>query len=388
MPAHDAVETILTTDVRGDGAVGSELQGKHNAATMLLNKLAFREEVQTRYPAIVGLDIVQDCNLDCRHCFLKSRDTPGEYLSLDRLDAFKRDLLDAKPLKVYLTGGEPMLHPEFYEVLDALAFEGFDLTVFTNGLLLTPDAIDQLERYRDRIQFQISLDGLGTAHEEIRGVPAEHVLDGISRLTENGFDVHTRTTVQPANVEQIPEIYETVVDLGVDYAEFAPLLPTFGWESMSDEPYDEFVDRSLRLYASFLEERDSFPVPIGREPIPVPCGYDLPDDVALDAYLCPAGNTALEVDIHGEVYPCPYMHFEQFSAGNVFEEERDLLTIWQESCAEPEWACMCAYTNVAHEACYDCEVRDDCKGSCPAASFAANGTISEPDYRCPKIMGD
>lgn len=380
----EAVETILSTDTRSS----TGLQGKFNDATMLLNKLAFREEVQTAFPAIVGIDIIKACNLSCEHCFIQSQSLPEQFPSVERLRELRDQLERARPLKVYLTGGEPTMHPSFSSVVDLFASNAYDLTVFTNGVLIDEEFIDALTPYTDDLSFQISLDGLGQVHRQIRGIDARPVLEGIERLVDAGFDVHLRTTVQPGNVKQIPDIYEKSRELGVNYVEFSPILPTFGWGQLTDEPYSTFRERSLIAYAEFLRDRDSFPIPIGRDPIPVPCGYDLPDNVAIDSYICPAASTALEISVEGEVYPCPYLHHDAFSVGNVYEDDTDVQRVWERSMSEPRWACMVAYTNIGADACKSCDRAAECKGACPAAGFADTGKISAPDYRCPHITGD
>lgn len=384
MTEDEAVETILTTNTRPPEGV----LGKHNDATMLLNKLAFREENQTEFPAIIGIDIIKGCNLACDHCFLQSQEIPNSYPSLDQLRDLQKQVSEARPLKVYLTGGEPTLHPDFLEVLDLFASDAYDLTVFTNGTLIDDEMMASLAPYAGDLSFQVSLDGLGDVHEQIRGVSVDSVLDGIERLVDEGFDVSLRTTVQPGNVEQIPEIYEKGAELGANYAEFAPMLPTFDWGNLSGEPYPQFRKRSLKTYARFLRGRDEFPIPIGRDPIPVPCGYDVSDRAAIDGYICPAASTALEISAEGEVYPCPYLHHEEFSAGNVYGDGPDLQEIWEQSMEDPAWACMVAYTNVGGDDCKECEYASECKGACPAAGFAETGKISNPDYRCPRVSGD
>ncbi|WP_135854802.1 radical SAM/SPASM domain-containing protein [Halorussus salinus] len=384
MSETEAVQTILSTDTRPPEGI----QGKYNDATMMLNKLAFREEDQTEFPAIIGIDIIKACNLACDHCFLQSQSVPDAYPTFEQLELLRDQLDEARPVKVYLTGGEPTLHPSFYDVFELFADGPYDLTVFTNGVLVDDEMVAELAPYAGEVSFQVSFDGLGEVHRRIRGIEAEPVLDGIERLSDAGFDVHLRTTVQPGNVEQIPDIYEKSAELGVNYVEFAPILPTFGWDHLTDEPYPEFRERSLVAYAEFLRSRETFPVPIGRDPVPVPCGYDVSDEAALDGYICPAASTALEISAEGEVYPCPYLHHEEFSAGNVYEGDASLQEIWERSMENPAWACMVAYTNVGGDDCKECPHADACKGACPAAGFADTGKVSNPDYRCPRVTGD
>lgn len=379
MNCNCAVGDILSIDTADE-----TVKEPFDEATETLNKYAFEAEEQLAYPAIVGIELVEGCNLSCSHCFLKSRPEPTTYHTMAQLRELYEQVVESKALKVYLTGGEAMLHPSFVEAVELFADGPFDLMVFTNGTLVDEETVARLDHLTDDVSFQVSLDGLGEVHENIRGVAAETVLDGIKRLVDAGFEVHVRSTIQPQNVESIATVYEACLDLSVDYVDFAPLMPTVGWENLSEQRYAEYEESVVTNYASFLRSRDEFPVPICQNPVSVPFGWDTPAVESFDAYLCPAASLALEVDATGEVYPCPYLHYEEFSAGNVYDS--DLLSLWRGVDSE-EWKTMIDYWNTDHEVCSDCQQADACKGACHAAGYHRFGDLEAPDFRCPAVSG-
>lgn len=372
-----------TKDIVSKDTVDETLVNPSDKATRVLNKYAFKLEEQLRYPAIVGVELVEDCNLSCGHCFLNSRSEPTTYHTMEQLRDLYRQITEAKALKVYLTGGETMLHPSFSATLELFADGPFDLSVFTNGTLVDEKIIERIEHLNDDVVFQVSLDGLGDIHENMRGIPADSVLNGIELLVDGGFDVHVRSTIQPENVEAIESIYEECINLNVDYIDFAPLLPTVNWETFSKEPYADFQQTAISNYAEFIKSREEFPVSIFQNPVSVPFGWDIPDAEEPDGYICPAATSALEVDATGEVYPCPYLHYEEFSAGNVYET--DMLTIW-DTVDSQEWETMIDYWCVDHQACTDCPQAEMCKGACHAAGYHWFGDLESPDFRCPKVL--
>ncbi len=138
------------------------------------------------------------CNLACRHCwitprFVRGRPSAGEVIDLELL---RQAVTEAKPLglrHVSLTGGEPLLHPRFVEIVDLLGQEGLDLSLETNGTLLTPALAAHIVTNTRIANISISLDGADVAtHDGFRSVPgaffaAQRAMDylaqaGFSRL--------------------------------------------------------------------------------------------------------------------------------------------------------------------------------------------------------------
>lgn len=382
-PCHDIIEAETNTE---------DLKTPWDQAMRMLNKLGYKEEAQLDYPVIIGIELVEGCNLSCNMCFQRSRSKPINYHDMEELEILFEQLKDAKPIKVYLTGGEPTIHPSFVEVLDLFIEGAYELTLFTNATLMDEELVEDISHLSDDLAIQVSFDGISDAHEDIRGVAVEEVTNGVKRLLDAGFEVNTRTTVQPNNVDIMEDIYESCIEMGVDYADFSPILPTFGWDNIDgvSESFLKFHDDMVENYATMVNSREEFPVPVCQDPVSVPHGEDISDEVAPDGYLCPAGNIALEVDPLGHVYPCPYLHYEEFSAGNVYE--KDLITIWQDikygDVDNEHWDQLISYRNTDHEQCQSCGNLEKCKGACPAAGYHYFGELGAPDFRCRKILED
>jgi MoaA/NifB/PqqE/SkfB family radical SAM enzyme len=116
------------------------------------------------------------CNLHCRHCwitptFVHGQPVPGESLDFELL---KGAVAEAKPMGLSaakLTGGEPVLHPRFLEIVDFLTAEGLDLSMETNGTLIDRDMAVHLYEKTNLKRVSVSLDSPDPAeHDRFRGV--------------------------------------------------------------------------------------------------------------------------------------------------------------------------------------------------------------------------
>jgi len=119
--------------------------------------------------------LTPECNLACRHCWIspkyKNAGVAGEYLPLD---LFLSIIEQAAPLgltTVKLTGGEPLLHPQFDEILEYMRKSDYRLTIETNGTLINGENAALIASC-NRSFVSVSLDGIDPeTHEWVRGVP-------------------------------------------------------------------------------------------------------------------------------------------------------------------------------------------------------------------------
>lgn len=115
------------------------------------------------------------CNIACRHCFITCG--PDEdrvpMMSRPRIEALLTEARELGVKEFYLTGGEPMLHPEFFPLLERLLTEG-PVHVLTNGLLIDAAAAARLRALADgtrySLELRVSLDGMSAAENDpVRG---------------------------------------------------------------------------------------------------------------------------------------------------------------------------------------------------------------------------
>ena len=150
------------------------------------------------------------CNLACTHCLVNSG--PGETPGLAP-EALRRVIDDALAMGVerfYMTGGEPFLRPDIYDLARRITQEaGRELILLTNATLFRgPRGRGLAGLSRERVKFQVSVDGASPAtNDPIRGAGTfEKALDGVSLLAELGFEVSLTTVVTRENLRELPEL--------------------------------------------------------------------------------------------------------------------------------------------------------------------------------------
>ncbi len=147
------------------------------------------------------------CNLACTHCLVNSG--PGETPGLPG-GMFRRAISEALDLGVerfYMTGGEPFLRPDIYELARCITEEhGKDLILLTNATLFRGPrgkGLDSLSR--ERVKFQVSVDGARPqTNDPIRGAGTfESAMDGLRLLAGLGFEVSLTTVVTRRNLPEL-----------------------------------------------------------------------------------------------------------------------------------------------------------------------------------------
>ena len=178
------------------------------------------------------LYLVAGCNLACRHCwivptFVNGEPSPGEWLSLELL---RLAVDEAKPLglsHVKLTGGEPVLHPHFREVVDYLTAEGLGLNMETNGTLIDADLARYLKERTNMNFISVSLDGARPeTHDRFRGVTGawEAALRGLGHLVEAGYNnVQVIMSPHRGNIGEVEDLVRLAVERGAGSVKFNPV---------------------------------------------------------------------------------------------------------------------------------------------------------------------
>ena len=115
--------------------------------------------------------ITEACDQRCKHCYiyalgsranLKEMSLPDMQKVLDNIKAFCRKA-ECEPY-LYITGGDPILHPHFWDLLEMLKGEGIRIAILGNPFHLTPERCRRM-RECGVVKYQLSLDGLKDTHD-------------------------------------------------------------------------------------------------------------------------------------------------------------------------------------------------------------------------------
>jgi len=161
-------------------------------------ELARSPEPSLRY---LELQMTTRCNLRCRHCYIG--DGRPANLSLEDLRTVLREFEALQGLRVLITGGEPILHPDFEAFNEMLPDHFLRKVLFTNGVLLRQDLLKRLKVN----EIQVSIDGMQRAHDALRGQGTfDATIDALRRSIDAGFDASVSTMVTTGNLDDFDDM--------------------------------------------------------------------------------------------------------------------------------------------------------------------------------------
>lgn len=174
---------------------------------------------------VVIWNLIRRCNLTCKHCYSISadKDFPGE-LSTEEVFTVMDDLKAFRVPVLILSGGEPLLRPDIFDIARRAKGLGFYVGLSSNGTLITEANIDAIVD----VGFDyvgVSLDGLGATHDKFRRMEGafEASLAGIRLCRDRGIKVGVRYTMTQDNAQDLPGLLKLIEAEGIDKFYFSHL---------------------------------------------------------------------------------------------------------------------------------------------------------------------
>ena len=197
--------------------------------------------------------LTEGCNLACRHCWLAPKfDPDGSKSSMLPLGIFQKAIEEAIPLglqTVKLTGGEPLLHPDFNAMLDFISKKGLGLTLETNGILLSPKIAGAIAKQNNPF-VSVSLDGADAkTHDRIRGVDGafNKAISAVQSQVEYGTKTQIIMSIMQSNADQLEAMIELAESLDADSVKFNIIQPTGRGETFFDGVKGLEVEKLIEL---------------------------------------------------------------------------------------------------------------------------------------------
>ncbi|NQT19323.1 MAG: radical SAM protein [Planctomycetes bacterium] len=329
-------------------------------------------------PRLIAWEVTRSCMLACKHCRAAAQTTPYEgelsteecYSLLDNIASFARPI-------IILTGGEPMLRPDIYDV--AAYAHGLDLPVVMApcGVLIDDDTAAKIVKSGIR-RISISLDGAtAESHDAFRAVPGafEASVRGIEAARRAGLDFQINTTVTRHNLAELEAIRDLAVSLGARVFNPFLLVPTGRGAALADQEITpEEYENTLRWLAGRQQHSDIM--------IRVTCAPHYQRILREEGYKpgphggagCMGGKSFAFISHRGKVQICGFLDVE---CGDVCSTGFDFKTIWETS----EVFRNVRDTNSYHGRCGYCEYRKVC-GGCRARAYALSGDYLNEEPFC------
>ncbi len=263
---------------------------------------AFNARTEARRTPLTGMiELTSRCNLRCVHCYIGPQEEQHEKraseMTTAEVKALIDDLADMGTLFLTITGGDPMMRPDFPEVYRHAKLRGLLTTVFCDGILVT-ERIVSLFRELPPHLVEISIYGAAAeTYERVTRVPGSFAKfqAGVQRLLDGGVRTGFKTVLLTWNKHEFAEMEAMARGWGggfrFDSAVF-PCLPNQGMEPLDlrVEPAEAVrielsSPQRLTALADYFEKRENMPP-------------------RKQLYECGAGLTAFYVDPKGAVSPC------------------------------------------------------------------------------------
>ena len=312
-------------------------------------------------PLALHLEIIAACNLSCSHCFAGPLPRKGAPLSVMEMETLFAQLAGMGCFRLGLTGGEPLMRRDLFDILDAATGHGLHPCLTTNGLFITEEIARRFAQ-RELVWLNVSLEGAcAETNDAVRGAGTfDRVLDKLKILSR-----HTRFTLAftltSDNLDEIEQCADLARRVGAHTAVFRPVYPAgTARDNLHLLPaYEDYAAALARLEGALVCDEELGGID------PFSPQHRQPGLARVHTNAgCGAGNTVCSISAHGDVNPCSFLG-AQHDAGNI--RQRPFPDIWHDS------AGFTAIRSLPGEeaGCFS--------GGCRARSQALAGSINAPD---------
>lgn len=273
------------------------------------------------------------CNAKCKHCGSRAGeniDLKDELTTEEIKHTFKSiaEKYDADKILINVTGGEPLVRQDLFDVMKYATGLGFHWGITTNGMLITDEIIEKMKNTK-LATMSISIDGLEESHDNFRGIKGSYkkILENIEKLRQDKF-LHCfqiTTVVNKLNINELEDMYNVMQELEVD-----------SWRVINMDPIGRANDNSnlaldkedYKYLLNFIKEKRNkakFDVTYGCSHF---VGMKLEKELRNNMFFCMTGYTTASILYNGDIYVCPNVERRKdLVQGNVKKD--DFIDIWE-----------------------------------------------------------
>ncbi len=334
----------------------------------------------TGYPYHVVWEVTTRCNLNCIHCYANSVEAKQAELTTTEGKKLLEQIAAVEKFRmIVITGGEPLLRKDIFELVEYAGKLGFKIVFSTNGILLTPDMAKDLAKL-GVANFSISLDGYTSeCHEAIRREPGcfQSAINGIKAATESGVCLQVNFTAMKQNLAELSGVIDLAESLKIDIIMvFQAIQPPKDGVALELD-----ADEQMQLIKTIAAKQKKTKALI----IPVCCPEYWPWLVEQKSFTfgkmiqqetlagCGAGSGFSYIRYDGDVWPC---NFIPIAAGNV--RRKSFSDIWDNSLLLKQFRVQ---PRGLKGICGECCHQDIC-GGCRGRAYAHTTDLKASDPLC------
>ena len=328
--------------------------------------------------------ITEECDQRCKHCYIYALGSHAKFkmMTLSDMDKVLSNIetfaiKSKRTPYLYITGGDPILHPQFWDLLEKIHIKGYRIAILGNPFHITSENAKKMNSL-GVVKYQLSLDGLKETHDRIRQVGSyDATIEKVKVLQCAGIQVACMTTVSKWNYKEIPLLIDEVVKANFDIFAFARYCPSVKDRDVCCSP-QEYKWLLGECDKKFIENKNSNTYFSKKDHLWTLYDYengkfnpkDYPDDEIV-YNGCNCGNAHFTILSDGACYACRRM---ESKVGNALTDDLfDLFTGEK----------MDEYRIYERfEKCSKCPLLRFCRG-CPAVAFGySGGNMYSPDPEC------
>lgn len=314
----------------------------------------------------VFFEITKKCNLNCIHCY--NPQTKTKELQKENIFDLISEIKKLGALKIRITGGEPFIKNDLFDILKEIYSSMIDFSIFTNGILMEKEHIKELSLLNPEF-VAVSIDSVNPEeYKKIRKTDNKKVLNNLEEMLKQGI----RTRANIVLFKDINDSYDSIKNTLI-------YLKYLGMDK-NDISFDEIVPegRGIQIPAYNLRDKMEAMKKISRLYEKVFDGelfIKIPESQKrkINSY-CGLGESFFYLGSDGSVSLCPMLNFGKYILGNV--KQKSLTSIWENSLLLNYFR---KKEYLSSSECKDCKALDACAGGCKAKSLFFNDSINAPD---------
>ena len=329
--------------------------------------------------------ITDNCDQRCKHCYIysgKNTHIPKS-ASREEINTIFANCLDfcetfGRIPHFYITGGDPILHPEFWSLLEEFSAHEIGFSILGNPFHLNDEICSRLKALGCE-KYQVSLDGLRETHDYFRKPGSfDATLKAVRTINRAGICSVIMSTVSSSNIDEIPGVIDAAVEAEAEVYSFARYCPTSPGETngITPERYRDFLAECDEKFTSY-ESRGCKTYFDRKDHLWTLHDYEsgkfvIPDDAEEGKIYggCNCGNAHLTILPSGEVYACRRVRDSR--VGNALTD--NLADLWLN-----EMETYREYDKFTK--CRKCELLPYCRG-CPAVAKGTYDDFYAQDPQC------
>ena len=279
------------------------------------------------------LEITSRCNARCEHCGSSCGDfIPKDEVTKEELCRTLDDIKDKynpKDIMLYVTGGEPLVKKDIFEIMDYANKLGFRWGMTTNGILIDEKVVKKMVDTNMKT-ISVSLDGIKKTHEEFRKVPGsfDKIIKGLKLMLKcpSISIVQVTTCANPKNINELPEILKLLKKIGIKYWRIIQVDPIGRAKNRDDLLFDgEGLKQMFKFMFKARVENPDMVISYG-------CGHylglNLNKALINQPFACYTGWNVASILSNGDIFGCPDIERRpELIEGNIRKD--NFVDVWE-----------------------------------------------------------